>query len=58
MRTLSENLRPGLMPRETCSAAGIIVTINTAHGPFSFLSHTYSTSFPHLLHYDSYLSRS
>ena len=32
------------------------VTINTAHGHFSFLSHTYSTSFPHLLHYDSYLS--
>ena len=33
-----------------------IVTIHTTHGLFSSLSHTYSTSFPHLLHPDSYLS--
>ena len=33
------------------------VTIHMTHGLFSFLSHTYSTPFPHLLHSDSYLSR-
>ena len=32
------------------------VTIHMTHGLFSSLSHTYSTSFPHLLHSDSYLS--
>ena len=39
------------------SCKGLNVTIHTTHGLFSFCSHTYFTSFPHLLHSDSYLSR-